>query len=191
MSSSRTFQPTRREAVRWVFQIQTRQFPFLDEASMGAGVDGCEGGCRAPAGTNHVTDNNSSIPLGGIKGKGCSNPPAGGAPAKRSWPSRNRWDRRRLTGRMSATIATSWVMQAFPRGSTPPTGRRTSSPPALGAMTSTLIMCVWGASFTTPKAANPQRRLPAISECPEQPFIDGRLRHRTEIASGHLLLHIV
>jgi hypothetical protein len=67
MSSSRTLQPMRRGAVRCGFQIQTRQFPFLDEASMGAGIDGCKGGCRAPAGTYHVTDNSSSIPPGGIE----------------------------------------------------------------------------------------------------------------------------
>jgi hypothetical protein len=67
MSSSRTLQPMRREAAQCVFQIQTRQFPFLDEASMGAGIDGCKGGRRAPAGTYHVTDNSSNIPLGGIE----------------------------------------------------------------------------------------------------------------------------
>jgi len=42
MGSSHTLQPMRRGAVRCGFQIQTRQFPFLDEASMGAGVDGCK-----------------------------------------------------------------------------------------------------------------------------------------------------
>jgi hypothetical protein len=70
MSSSRTLQPMWREAAQCGFQIQTRQFPFLDEASMGAGIDGCKGGCRAPAGTYHVTDNTSNIPLWGIDGKG-------------------------------------------------------------------------------------------------------------------------
>ena len=69
MSSSRTLQPTRREAAQCVFQIQTRQFPFLDEASMGAGDDGCKGGRRAPAGTHHVTDNTSNIPPRGIGSK--------------------------------------------------------------------------------------------------------------------------
>lgn len=43
--------------------------PFCDEASMGAGDDGCEGGCTAPAGTYQVTDNSHNIPPGGINSK--------------------------------------------------------------------------------------------------------------------------
>ncbi len=89
MSSSRTLQPTRREAAQCVFQIQTRQFPFLDEASMGAGDDGCKGGHRTPAGTHHVTDNNPNIPPGGIERQRRENTASWGPPTKRPLVSRN------------------------------------------------------------------------------------------------------